>query len=190
MSKYSIDGSTLTDIADAIRSKTGDTAALTAAAMAEAIASISGGGGLEYESGIWTPEEDMYTPVAIEFSNTHATPPWMYFICNAAPESEMRRLSIIFQEVFSFDLLCGIVRGTYYGQSRAIFSTTDGSFAFGSRYSFNLKTDGTTTADNYATWATSEHIMAWSENPNKTDRVMFYAKDTPYKWIAVWAPEA
>lgn len=45
MSKYSIEGSTLTDIADAIRSKTGDTAALTAAAMAEAIASISGGGG-------------------------------------------------------------------------------------------------------------------------------------------------
>ena len=45
MSKYSIEGQTLTDIADAIRSKTGDTAALTAAAMAEAIASISGGGG-------------------------------------------------------------------------------------------------------------------------------------------------
>lgn len=44
MSKYSIEGQTLTDIADAIRAKTGDTAALTAAAMAEAIGSISGGG--------------------------------------------------------------------------------------------------------------------------------------------------
>ena len=46
MSEYLIQGDTLTAIADAIRSKTGDTAAMTAGDMAGLIEAISGG---EYE---------------------------------------------------------------------------------------------------------------------------------------------
>lgn len=44
MDEYLIQGSTLTDIADAIREKTGDDALMTPAEMVEAIGSISGGG--------------------------------------------------------------------------------------------------------------------------------------------------
>lgn len=44
MDEYLIQGSTLTDIADAIREKTGDSALMTPAEMVEAIGSISGGG--------------------------------------------------------------------------------------------------------------------------------------------------
>lgn len=47
MDEYLIQGSTLTDIADAIREKTGDSALMTPAEMVEAIEGISGGGGEE-----------------------------------------------------------------------------------------------------------------------------------------------
>lgn len=43
--KYVIDGETITDIADAIRAKTGDSASMTPLEMPDEIASISGGGG-------------------------------------------------------------------------------------------------------------------------------------------------
>ena len=48
MSKYVIDSETLTDIADAIRAKTGDSASMTPLEMPDEIASISGGGGAGY----------------------------------------------------------------------------------------------------------------------------------------------
>jgi hypothetical protein len=48
MAKYTINDTTLTGIADAIRAKGGTSAALTPAQMAEAIAAIqTGGGGAE-----------------------------------------------------------------------------------------------------------------------------------------------
>ena len=50
MAKYTINDTTLTSIADAIRAKGGTTAALTPAQMAEAIAAIQAGGG---GSGAW-----------------------------------------------------------------------------------------------------------------------------------------
>ena len=46
MDEYLIQGSALSDIADAIREKTGDSALMTPAEMAEAIAAIPSGGGL------------------------------------------------------------------------------------------------------------------------------------------------
>ena len=49
MDEYLIQGSTLTDIADAIREKTGDSALMTPAEMVEAIEEISGGSSPTYE---------------------------------------------------------------------------------------------------------------------------------------------
>ena len=59
MAKYTINDTTLTSIADAIRAKGGTSAALTPAQMAEAIAAIQagGGGGLVYTTSI-TPAEN------------------------------------------------------------------------------------------------------------------------------------
>ena len=58
MAKYTINDTTLTGIADAIRAKGGTTAALTPAQMAEAIAAIeAGGGGGGYKTGTFTLAE-------------------------------------------------------------------------------------------------------------------------------------
>lgn len=53
MSNYIIDGKTLTDIADAIREKTDTPIPLNPTQMAQAISSISGGGGDSYYDAFW-----------------------------------------------------------------------------------------------------------------------------------------
>jgi len=64
MSLYSIQDTTLTDIADAIRSKTGKTASMTPAEMVDEIESISGGGSSTLitktitENGTYSAEDD------------------------------------------------------------------------------------------------------------------------------------
>lgn len=64
MSLYSIQDTTLTDIADAIRSKTGKTASMTPAEMVDEIESISGGGPSTLitktitENGTYSAEDD------------------------------------------------------------------------------------------------------------------------------------
>lgn len=79
MAKYSINGSTLTAVADAIREKGGTSDALTPEAMAAAIAAIAAGGGVELpdgyamEMGVFTPEADVVStnPLRIQLTNTY-----------------------------------------------------------------------------------------------------------------------
>lgn len=63
MAKYTINDTTLTSIADAIRAKGGTTAALTPAQMAEAIAAIQAGGGencIPYEESVYLKVAPVY----------------------------------------------------------------------------------------------------------------------------------
>lgn len=57
--KYKIDSETLTDIADAIRAKTGDSASMTPLEMPDEIASISGGESDNVEVGTFTVASDI-----------------------------------------------------------------------------------------------------------------------------------
>lgn len=68
MDEYMIQGSTLTDIADAIREKTGDSALMTPAEMVEAIGSISGGGGKTLLADYTTSEN--VSAIQIDFTET------------------------------------------------------------------------------------------------------------------------
>ena len=84
MTKYLIDSDTLTDIADAIREQTGDAGAIQVVQMANQIASIQGGGNMEYsttehEVGTWIDGAVIYertfeiTGTELEVSNTSWT---------------------------------------------------------------------------------------------------------------------
>lgn len=68
MAKYSIDSSTLTDIADAIRGKYGETDKIAVTDFAEAILGISGGGDLVAETGDFTFSENLQDEVYVEHS--------------------------------------------------------------------------------------------------------------------------
>ena len=95
MSKYVIDSETLTDIADAIRAKTGDSASMTPLEMPDEIASISGGGGGYFELlEEITVTEDVravnidltdysgYRDLIIVENVTLSASDWMYYVRN------------------------------------------------------------------------------------------------------------
>lgn len=65
MTKYLVEGDTLTDIADAIREQTGESGGIQVSQMATQIASIQGGGNVNYsttehEVGTWTDGSTIY----------------------------------------------------------------------------------------------------------------------------------
>lgn len=67
MSLYSIQDTTLTDIADAIRSKTGKTASMTPAEMVDEIESISGGTSVRTATGTVSGSEAIRLSIPCDF---------------------------------------------------------------------------------------------------------------------------
>lgn len=82
MAEYLVTDTELTSVADEIRTKGGTSSPLLfPTEFITAIANIpSGGGGLEYETGVFTPSQDV-TSNDVTFSNTHNTYPvfWTYY---------------------------------------------------------------------------------------------------------------
>lgn len=80
MSIYTIQDTTLTDIADAIRSKTGKTASMTPAEMVDEIESISGGGDITDSIVVKSRDSDGY-PTELDYYNSDGIVPAQTF-CN------------------------------------------------------------------------------------------------------------
>ena len=179
--KYSIDGSTLTDIADAIREKTGDTAALTAAAMAEAIAGISGGGGLEYETGEWTPVSAV-AELNISFSDVHNDVPAV--VCVGLDYNNTFYTNTNIASAYCNFQKVGVWNNAYvYGVAVVISQRSTGSLLTSARqitHSVEDLTDDDTTCPRY--WGSTTGFKA--KNPSNTT-VRWDANRT-YKWIAIW----
>lgn len=190
--KYSIEGQTLTDIADAIREKTGDTAALTAAAMAEAIAGISGGGGLEYETGEWTPEEDVRR-TEILFQNEHRLPPIFIGMAYCGPKEIVNYREELFVIFNNYTLF-----GTYTWEGSSASArdclqivdlyraTSSSSLVIMRRYARNYgdATGDETDASYVGYWCSKKNFHPYTGAANS-----FWKAGSLYKWIAVWAPE-
>lgn len=146
-----------------------------------------GGGGLEYETGTWTPASDV-ADYDITFSKTHTTAPFYYMVCDAQDEylSETNINYGLFYNNFhqvfgrswyqtSTVIRYGMVYATYRGSSN--WSNTQ--FALNSPYT-SPSASGVN-ASRY--WATSSKIKAYT---NSTSR--YWKSGHTYKWIAVWLP--
>ena len=186
MSKYSIEGQTLTDIADAIRSKTGDTAALTAAAMAEAIAGISGGGGgdgLEYEAGEWTPTTDSMWSVTIEFTNSHSKAPTLVALVTTAgkdSDKATQENKVACSVIFNASAFLG-----YFFYDSQLRKRAGGSLLIYSTSSSFSTISDTITESSMASLLTPTKMKISTNAASRT-----FKQGLAYKWIAVWAPEA
>lgn len=180
MSKYSIDGQTLTDIADAIREKTGDTAALTAAAMAEAIASISGGGGgLEYESGEWSGNGQ--NKANIPFTNQHDTPPTLF--CVAPVEELQNNEPVMVAYTYVADVVGTHV--SYSGNSYYGIVTYPG-IGGGSLYTASVllvhSKDESGDRNYYPSyWCSNSALTPYTGGSSR-----YWQYQKRYKWIAIW----
>ena len=120
MAKYTINDTTLTSIADAIRAKGGTSAALTPAQMAEAIAAIQaggGGGGVEWITGTITMSSDKGVG-GFEFDLSElGAPPDLFIVFYDADASlvyyNSKRLWALVQIVKSCEVTTNIM-GTKY----------------------------------------------------------------------------
>lgn len=140
----------------------------------------SGGGGLAYETGTWTPTENV-ADTTISLSGTHSTAPFFYIIIdatNAYSDTTNANHMVLFVNfnqalnaldyVSSTNIRRGTAVFTYRGTATASLSNATTSF----------------TADTQMdAYATSTSIRAYGNSSSR-----YWLANRTYKWIAVWAP--
>ena len=193
MAKYVTTDTSITSIANAIRTKGGTSEALTYPnGFVNAINNIpsGGGGGLTYETGTYTPASDT-TSATISFSDTHTSPPFFYMIidCSStALETEWSAISDIYCNIAqAFADVTSYNGSNIYGYVLRIYSGNSAPIG-GNPVSNTVKLN---TAYNDTSSSTSVESQYWSTNTGikaEANTRSLKAGRT-YKWIAVWPPE-
>lgn len=140
-----------------------------------------GGGGLEYETGTWTPATDS-TGYFIPFANVHTSAPFYYaIVCTSAFVSSSTGGLIYtnWHQVTGYPLYVSAT-GIRYGIAQRIASG-GASSNNNITYPYTDQGDSTTSYSRY--WAKETGIRAQQYNTGYPWR-----GGSTYKWIAVWAP--
>lgn len=151
-----------------------------------------GGGGLEYEQGTWTPNEDT-TKGTITFTNQHTKAPFAFAVIDTSDPSTLTGSAILCMRYFDCYRAFGV--GYNAGKSGGVKYSTitviEASANASSFQTFNYNTTANSdssfsSTSNYPKWwctNTEIHICDGDTNGNcKAGR--------SYKWIAVFAPES
>ena len=148
-----------------------------------------GGGGLEYEEGVWIPSEDT-AEFWIDFSKTHTLPPVCYVISDADgiyDNTYNTNYSIVFENYYdqfgaplyqsATSILYGRVFILYRASSDTTVTQTWANIT-------NPPSDPTDTGATYFKyWAKNTGIRAYGNAASR-----YWRSGRTYKWIAVWAP--
>lgn len=148
-----------------------------------------GGGGLVYETGTWTPTENVARPT-ISFSNAHTEPPAiveMTDVSSSSTISTYSNVSMIYYDVYKLHG-SGYPYGTsstYYGLSQYTYVASSVSSLSGSRTFITETSDYPDDSSVYYPryWVTETEFHPYT---NSTSR--YWRAGRTYKWIAVWAP--
>ena len=146
--------------------------------------------GLEYETGTWTPSEDVAS-YSISFANTHTVAPWCYVVADATKEysSTLNTNYLIsyinYGQVIDSSLYVNNAGTVRYGVTDYAFRGSNAtSFSTGSgpvTYPYTNQGSSGTTYSRY--WATESGIKAYAGSASA-----YWRSGRTYKWIAVWAP--
>lgn len=146
------------------------------------------GGGLVYETGTWTPTNDIARG-EIAFTNTHDNPPCLVAIYDSSSPSTLGTYSSITELFFDPYGLNGdgfpssrtsvnyaIAQYTYTGSS---VSTSGQRRIFVSKSS--ITSDSSATSVRY--WIKPDRFYPYTDSTSR-----YWRAGRTYKWIAVWAP--
>ena len=138
----------------------------------------SGGGGstgLEYESGTWTPSEDIAQPT-INFTNSHDSKPLFVLISDVTGTSQSTNNSELYWAYIDYYTAFGqqIIVGSnsYYARQQGAYRATANS----------ASNSGSSEAT-----ASTTYVSSTCFKPTNGASYYWRANRT-YKWIAVWAP--
>lgn len=148
-----------------------------------------GGGGLEYETGTWTPASDV-ADTTISFTNTHTTAPFYYEIVDITgtyyntTNSNWRVQYANFGQFFGSGIFPS-TSSTWYGRVNCIYRTSNASNLGG--YTIDITHPASETGSSDTTypryWATNTTIRAYSISTSR-----YWRSGRTYKWVAIWAP--
>lgn len=173
----------------------GGTGGVTQDAQGYLVLSDQGGdtptpsGGLEYESGTWTPTEDVSSYV-ISFTNTHTVAPFFYMIADTEGEYSNEQYSNYGLIYTNWHQVFGqawnvSTTSTRYGTVNANYRTTSETSITGTsatqEYPYTNSSDTGSTFPRY--WATETGIKAYTTSASR-----YWRAGRIYKWIAVWTP--
>ena len=142
-----------------------------------------GGGGLVYETGTWTPSEDVAS-YWFSFTNTHTEPPFYYMVADSNGDYTDLASTNTFVAYNYFTQVTG----------NAIYPSTDstnyGYVVFRYKTSGSLASLGHPISDTSDAnsgypryWATETGVRAYTSSSSR-----YWRSGRTYKWIAVWPP--
>lgn len=217
MANHTSLASLFSDIADAIRAKTGGSSNIIADNFPTAISQIptggsaslgtknitangtydaeddgydgyssvnvnvsGGGGGLEYETGTWTPSEDVATG-EILFTNTHAQPPFFFVITDVDGDQHTNLLNTNAYAVFTnWNRILGTT--IYPSSTSTRFGSLTGAYRRTQTSDLYVVTRNFSNDTYAANYATNTSIRPFLNSSS------YWRAGYNYKWIAVWAP--
>ena len=143
-------------------------------------------GGLEYETGTWTPSEDT-TRGTVSFSNTHTLPPVMIMMTDTTQTSCEANSNLGFSYLDHYRQAGhglpygGIVR---YGDAEYMYSTTNnGTSSSAQIFTTSSDSPSDTIKTSAGYWAKANEFYPSSGSDSR-----YWRAGRTYKWIAVWAP--
>jgi hypothetical protein len=149
-----------------------------------------GGGGLEYETGTYTPTEDVVS-ATISFSNTHTAMPAVVIMAEASDSlSSWTNYSLFgWNYIHTGDLFGGGYPRSNssldYGRVDSIKKSNTSSLSLNNVTSLQYPSSETSdTAPTYPRyWVTASSFKAYAAND-----LYYWRSGRTYKWIAIWAP--
>lgn len=193
MSSVVIDDTSLTAIANAIRSKNGLTTTYTPGNMAAAILAIPSGGGvtgLEYESGTYTPTSDIARPT-ISFSNTHSKPPvFIGMVREEDPDKPLVDTTANSNYAFGFidyyqlgGMIISSSSSIKYAHVVWIYRGTSTTSTSNGAATCTYSSDNTgSSSSSYSRyWATETGFRPYSSSTSR-----YWRANMSYNWVAVW----
>lgn len=143
------------------------------------VGTMSGGGGLVYETGTWTPAEDASTQW-ITFANIHTEAPFYYAVFDATGTYDNTSQSNYMIEFLDVNKLSGkpyylSSTSVVYARYFTVYRTTNTT---------NLSTGGgNISTSDVSSYATNEKILASVASSSR-----YWRAGRTYKWVAVWVP--
>lgn len=150
--------------------------------------SVSGGGGLVYETGTWTPSEDVARPT-INFTNTHSSMPIYVCLSDSGNYYDTLNSNMNFMYCdYSSIANSPIYASTTNLRYALVFYIYRGTSATGASQSYNHITnpvdDQSEGSNGYAKyWVKPDSFRPYTNSDSR-----FWRAGRTYKWIAVWAP--
>ncbi len=158
--------------------------------LAELVVAVSSSG-LNYETGTYTPSQDVAEPL-IYYSNSHTdTPIFIVFedATNTYADTKYSNQLFIycdFEKILGASLYPSSTSMNYVFAFYRYRTTNVSSFASSNTFMSHPSSDTTESSNSYPRyWANTERFR-----PNSNSSTRYWRAGRTYKWIAVWAPTA